>query len=126
MTTNRDSSALNQPVICALDAIPDGGSKSALLILMGVERDIFLVRRGEHVFAYVNSCPHMGVTLNFQPDQFMSFDNYYIQCAFHGAQFRVHDGYCVYGPCQGRSLQRIEVEVVNGLVSVGRSDPRCA
>lgn len=102
--------------LCALDAIPDGGSKGASLRAAGVERDIFMVRRGDRVFAYVNSCPHTGATLNFQPDQFMSFDNYYIQCSIHAAQFRIHDGYCIYGPCLGFSLQRVAVEVSDGAV----------
>ncbi|MBI3776123.1 MAG: Rieske 2Fe-2S domain-containing protein [Gammaproteobacteria bacterium] len=97
--------------LCELDAIPDGGSRGAILLAEGVERDIFLVRRGESVFAYVNSCPHTGATLNFQPGQFMSFDNYYIQCSIHAAQFRIHDGYCIYGPCLGFSLQRVVIEV---------------
>lgn len=107
--------------LCALDAIPDGGSKGMTLNLSGCERDIFIVRRGERVFAYVNACPHTGATLNFQPDQFMSFDNDYIQCSIHGAQFRIHDGYCVYGPCRGLSLQRIDVQASAGVVFATRS-----
>lgn len=116
---------VSQQFLCALDAIPDGGSKGATLRTSsepGSERDIFLVRRGERVFAYVNSCPHTGATLNFQPDQFMSFDYFYIQCSIHGAQFRVHDGYCVYGPCRGFSLQQIDVEVNAGSVFAGQTD----
>ena len=108
--------------LCALDTIPDGGSKGATLMVSGDERDIFLVRCGEHVFAYLNSCPHTGATLNFQPDQFMSFDNGYIQCSIHGAQFRIYDGYCVYGPCLGFSLQRIDVEVNCGAVIASAPD----
>jgi len=107
---------MSRQLLCALDAIPDGGSKGATLAESGRERDIFMVRRGAHVFAYENSCPHTGATLNFQPDQFMSFDNYYIQCSIHGAQFRIYDGYCVYGPCRGSALRRIEVEVSAGEV----------
>ncbi len=110
---------MTRQYLCALDAIPEGGSKSAKLSVAGVERDIFLVRRGACVFAYLNSCPHTGATLNFEPDQFMSFDNYYIQCSIHGAQFRIHDGYCVYGPCLGFSLQRVEVEISGGAVLGG-------
>lgn len=105
---------VNRQYICAFDAIPDGGSKGAIFSDSGGEHDILLVRRGARVFAYVNSCPHTGATLNFQPDQFMSFDNFYIQCSIHGAQFRIDDGYCVYGPCRGFSLGRIDIEVNDG------------
>ena len=107
---------VSRQFICALDAIPDGGSKGVTLGKPGGECDIFLVRRGARVFAYVNSCPHTGATLNFQPDQFMSFDNFYIQCSIHGAQFRIDDGYCVYGPCRGSSLRHIDIEVNDGEV----------
>ncbi len=109
---------VSRQFICAFDAIPDGGSKGTFLSAPGGERDIFLVRRGARVFAYVNSCPHTGATLNFQPDQFMSFDNFYIQCSIHGAQFRIDDGYCVYGSCRGSSLRRIDIEVNDGGVFV--------
>ena len=104
---------VSRQYLCAFDAIPDGGSKGALLSGPDGEHGIFLVRRGMRVFAYINSCPHTGATLNFQPDQFMSFDNFYIQCSIHSAQFRIDDGYCVYGPCRGSSLGHIDIEVNN-------------
>ena len=38
------------------------------------------------------------------------------------AQFRIHDGYCVYGPCVGMSLQRVGVEVSDGAVTALYTD----
>ena len=39
------------------------------------------------------------------PDQFLSADLQLIVCATHGAQFEIHTGRCVSGPCLGQSLQ---------------------
>lgn len=109
---------MNERRLCALREIADGHSKGVTLVTSSGERELFLVRRGEHVFVYVNACPHTGVTLNWQPDQFMSFDGVYIQCSIHGAQFRVYDGYCVYGPCRGQSLRSVAAEIRDGDVVV--------
>lgn len=113
---------MNEQRVCALQDIADGRSKSASCKTPQGEREFILVRRGEQVFVYVNSCPHTGVTLNWQPDEFMSFDGLYIQCSFHGAQFRIYDGYCVYGPCSGQSLRRVAAEIRNGEVVVQLQD----
>ncbi len=82
----------------------------------GQHRSVFAVRLGESVFAYRNSCPHTGIALNWREDQFLSFDGCYIQCSMHFAQFYIHDGYCFYGPCAGRSLMRETVEIRDGVI----------
>lgn len=108
--------------LCALSDIPDGCSKGATCATACGKRELILVRRSEKIFVYVNSCPHTGATLNWQPDEFMSFDGFYIQCSIHGAQFRVYDGYCVYGPCAGQSLRRVAAEINNGDVFIALED----
>ena len=74
------------------------------------------VRRGELLMAYKNSCPHTGVNLEWQPDQFLDLSNSYIQCATHGALFRLEDGYCLRGPCAGDALEPVEVRLEAGQV----------
>ena len=71
----------------------------------------FLVRRNKRVFAYINRCPHMRIPLEWVPDQFLDYDGELIQCSTHGALFTIERGDCVYGPCQGRALQALAVEV---------------
>ena len=56
--------------------------------------------------------------MEWQADQFLDFDNSFIQCAIHGALFRTEDGYCVRGPCAGASLARVESAVVGGRIRV--------
>lgn len=113
-----DIGATSRQLLCRLQEIPDGYSKGVSYTSVSGEHELLLVRRGDEVFAYENSCPHTGVTLNWQPDEFMSFDAAYIQCAMHGALFRIHDGYCVLGPCLGQALRRVVVEVCEGEVLI--------
>ena len=74
------------------------------------EREVFVVRNQKGVFCYLNRCPHTLATLDWQPDQFLNYDKNYIQCSLHGALFRIHDGYCIWGPCKGRKLKKLQVK----------------
>ncbi len=67
----------------------------------------FVVRHGGRYYGYRNRCPHRGVPLNWQPDQFLTVEQDLIQCSLHGALFRIHDGYCVHGPCVGSILEAV-------------------
>ncbi len=71
----------------------------------------FLIMQNANVHAYVNRCPHTGVNLEWQPNQFLDRTGQFIQCATHGARFNIQDGLCIYGPCQGRSLIPIPIEI---------------
>ena len=95
---------------CELAALSDPGSKGGTLQQEGGELEVLLVRRGDEVFAYQNRCPHTGVNLEWQPDRFLDLTNRYIQCATHGALFRLTDGVItsysihytkLYDRCQG-------------------------
>ena len=85
----------------------------------GVEinaKHIMIVRQHGEIFVYENSCPHMGVTLEWQPDQFLSSDHQLIQCATHGAQFVINSGECISGPCNGKALKPIEFKIDHGSI----------
>ena len=96
-----------------ISKFPASNTKEYTVELHGQSIDLFVVKQDEHYYAYRNQCPHTGVNLNWQPDVFLSFDGQHIQCALHGALFRIDNGYCEYGPCLGRSLQTITVETSN-------------
>ena len=99
-------------VLCRLDELADPGSRG--FSVEGAE--IFLVRRGRLVAAYVNSCPHTGGPLDWVPDQFLDLERRHILCATHGALFRLEDGHCLAGPCAGDRLTPVAVELVDGVV----------
>ena len=71
----------------------------------------FVVRQGDDVFAYQNFCAHAGHPLNWRPDGFLTGDGRQIICASHGAIYEIDSGMCVAGPCPGKSLRPVEVEI---------------
>lgn len=104
--------------LCAVVDIPDGGGKGLTVDGAHGPLDIFVVRKGTTVSAYVNSCPHIGTPLDWVPDRFMDPSGGYIMCASHGALFDIADGACIAGPCAGARLQRVPVEVRDGILTL--------
>jgi len=78
----------------------------------------FVVRQGDNVYAYQNVCAHVGHPLNWMPDGFLSKDRSAIQCASHGALYEIDTGLCFRGPCIGKSLRRVDVDVRDGVIFV--------
>jgi nitrite reductase/ring-hydroxylating ferredoxin subunit len=90
--------------LCALADIPDPGAKGFAFragdaLFMG-----FVVRRGDTLAGYIDRCPHNGTPLAVLPDRYLTRERDLLLCATHGALFRPHDGACIAGPCEGRSL----------------------
>jgi nitrite reductase/ring-hydroxylating ferredoxin subunit len=71
----------------------------------------FVVRAGSDVRAYVNRCPHQLFRMNFLPDDLLTADRRYILCEMHDALFEKNSGLCIAGPCLGRSLWALPIEV---------------
>jgi nitrite reductase/ring-hydroxylating ferredoxin subunit len=103
---------------CALRELADGAAKGFEWDGGGYARCGFLVRQGDAVFAYRNECPHAGNRLDWKPDAFLTKDRGLIMCSVHGANFRIHDGLCVAGPCMGRALTQLEAVVSGERVEV--------
>ena len=76
----------------------------------------FIVRQGDDVYAYENYCMHVGHPLNWMPDGFLSKDRTAILCASHGALYEIDSGLCFAGPCVGKSLRVVNVEVRDGVI----------
>jgi len=78
----------------------------------------FVVRQGENIFAYENFCAHLGHPLNWKPDGFLTKDNAAIMCASHGALYEIDSGLCFAGPCMGKALRTVRVDVRDGVIYV--------
>ena len=102
--------------ICAFDELPENGAKGCSLETGSGILDFFIVRKNSGLHGYINRCPHTGVNLEWQPDRFLNPEGNLIQCSTHGAQFRIEDGFCVNGPCAGRSLSPVKLLQKNGRV----------
>jgi nitrite reductase/ring-hydroxylating ferredoxin subunit len=94
--------------LCRLADIPDGGGKGFWFGEDTARFGVFLIRKGDTVWAYANSCPHRGTPLDWLPDRFLARGGRHILCATHGALFRIADGFCVSGPCAGAHLRPVE------------------
>jgi nitrite reductase/ring-hydroxylating ferredoxin subunit len=106
--------------LCPLEEIADPGSRGLRLEGDGDSGEILLVRRGDQVFGYRNSCPHTGAPLDWQPHRFLDAGGQLIQCATHGALFRIDDGECLWGPCAGQRLRPLPLVVREGIVLLRR------
>jgi nitrite reductase/ring-hydroxylating ferredoxin subunit len=94
--------------VVRLPAARDGTPREALLL-----RD----RHGA-LRAYLNRCEHLPVPLDAGGRRFLAADGGHLQCQTHGALYRLADGFCVQGPCAGRSLQALAVELEGDAVYV--------
>jgi len=102
------------PILCHSDDIAEGKSKGFQI----GETFLFAVKKNNQVFIYENSCPHLGIQLEWQADEFLDIDASMIQCSSHGALFKIEDGECLLGPCQGQSLTSIDFTLKEGQIDV--------
>ncbi|MEP4548342.1 MAG: Rieske (2Fe-2S) protein [Saccharospirillum sp.] len=80
------------------------------------DKPVFAVRKDGEIFVYHNECPHLGVELEFQENDFLDLDGALIQCSTHGALFEIETGHCLSGPCQGDYLKPAEFTVKDDLL----------
>ena len=97
--------------LCHIDEIADPGAKGFNLKQGRKERLLFLIKKEGKVYAYENKCPHAGINLEWQDDDFLDPDKAHIQCSVHGALFNIESGDCMGGPCNGNGLTSLEIEV---------------
>jgi len=79
------------------------------LPVLGALETGFVVRYNGVVHGYVNQCAHVQVPLDWQEGNFFDLTRHYLICATHGAQYQPETGYCVLGPCKGKSLRKLNV-----------------
>jgi nitrite reductase/ring-hydroxylating ferredoxin subunit len=106
-------------VLGPFDEIVDGKAKEYTFGVGIAAFRMFVVRQGEAAFGYVNQCPHYSLPLNHRPDQFLTRSGDKIMCTQHLALFRIEDGACLDGACEGRSLDPVPVEVRDGQIRIG-------
>jgi nitrite reductase/ring-hydroxylating ferredoxin subunit len=96
--------------LCRVDELEDPGSKGFTVNNL----DLFVVKHDARIYVYKNLCPHLGVNLEWQEDQFLDSDKNLIQCSTHGALFLIDNGNCVAGPCAGDKLKALPFYIKDG------------
>jgi len=78
----------------------------------------FVVRFQGKPYAYVNQCAHVPVELDWNEGDFFTIQKDYLICSTHGAHYRPDNGFCVMGPCKGKSLKSIQVSEQNQEITI--------
>jgi nitrite reductase/ring-hydroxylating ferredoxin subunit len=102
--------------LCAVDDIPNNGGKNFRLDVEGARFSGFVLRRDDIIRGYVDRCPHNGGQLARKIDDTVSPDGQFVSCSWHGAMFRLDDGVCVEGPCEGDHLLAWPITVDDGQI----------
>ncbi len=100
-----------------LSGLPDGQPVDRDVETTVGPRSLIVFRQGSAVRCWLNVCPHQGRPLNLGPDRFLTDEHGRLVCAAHGAVFRLSDGLCEGGPCQGASLHPVSTELRDGRVT---------
>lgn len=91
-------------------ALEDGGKGIRFALpALGEFISGFVIRFKGQPYAYVNQCAHVSVELDWNEGEFFTAQQDYLVCATHGAHYRPDNGFCVMGPCKGKSLKPIKV-----------------
>ncbi len=97
--------------LCHINDINDPGSMGFKLKQGRRERLVFVVKKEGQVYAYENECPHAGINLEWQEHDFLDNDREHIQCSVHGALFKIENGDCMGGACNGEGLTQVEIGI---------------
>ncbi|MBX3594687.1 Rieske (2Fe-2S) protein [Sphingomonas sp.] len=99
-----------------VDLIADGAARNFVIEMKAGRFHGFAVRSGDGVRGFVDRCPHMGLPLAQQLDDYLTDDGTLIRCSWHGALFRTNDGACVGGPCAGACLTPWPIALRDGAI----------
>ena len=98
-------------VVARVGEIQPGHTKKFFLHIDGQEEECFAVNHGGTLYAYVNRCCHVPMTMDWIDNQFMTEDQQFIQCATHGACYVPETGECVSGPPCGKFLTSVALTI---------------
>jgi nitrite reductase/ring-hydroxylating ferredoxin subunit len=101
-------------IVARADELAHGTTKKFHLRCGGDTIEALLVNYEGNIFAYVNRCRHIALSLDWVDNQFFTEDKRYLICANHGATYEPATGECIWGPCFGEALQSVPLEISEG------------
>jgi len=81
----------------------------------GEDAEAILLATDDGVRAWRNYCQHL-THIPLDKGSGAPVRDGEVLCANHGAMFDATSGLCTHGPCEGATLERIAVEVADGVV----------
>ena len=97
--------------LCHIDDLGDGTALGFDPLAKGQDT-LFVVRQGPVLRSYKNDCPHWpGSPMAWRKNEYLTSDRTNIACHGHGARFDIPSGLCISGPCEGQSLQSLELKI---------------
>lgn len=102
--------------LAGVEEIPEAG---AIVVAADTEAgriSIILTRRHGRVSAFRNRCPHAGYPLQRADGAILVQESRFLVCGAHGASYAIDTGACAGGPCNGRSLTKVRIEIKDGAV----------
>ncbi|WP_251344089.1 Rieske (2Fe-2S) protein [Haloplanus halophilus] len=101
--------------ITSLDAVPDDTTVLFTLRRRDTDepREAVLVRTADGVRGWLNYCRHL-LDVRLDKGSGAPMRDGELVCANHGAYFEADTGFCTFGPCEGATLEAVDVTVVDG------------
>ena len=97
--------------ICETGQVRDGQSVK-FRFCQGAEKfEAFLVCHEGRYYAWRNQCAHLPLPLDLGDNDFFTLDSRHLICRTHAAVYEPASGECISGPCAGKWLIPVEVEV---------------
>lgn len=107
--------------IASVEDVPEGGSL-LFTIRDGFDREeAILLELADGVVALKNYCPHW-TDVRFDTGSGATVRGDELVCEKHGATFETATGFCTHGPCEGATIEEVDVTVVDGTVYLTAED----
>jgi nitrite reductase/ring-hydroxylating ferredoxin subunit len=101
--------------IAAVDEVPADGSL-LFTVRDGFDREeAILVALADGVVALKNYCPHW-TDVRLDTGDGATVRDGELVCTKHGATFERETGHCTHGPCEGATIEQLDVAVRDGAV----------
>jgi nitrite reductase/ring-hydroxylating ferredoxin subunit len=97
-----------------VEEISEGASRKFVFLRAGQEIEAFAFRRNGDLYAYINRCRHVPMTMDWVENRFFTEEGDFILCATHGACYVPETGECVDGPPLGKFLISVPLEIREG------------
>ncbi len=97
--------------IALVEQLNDGQTAKFVFPIEDGESEGFVFYRNGNFYAYQNVCAHMALSLDMEDNDFFTVSDDHLICKTHGALYIPETGECVGGPCPGKWLSRLDIEV---------------